>query len=115
MKKQSNLIALTLLSISLLLTIQQFFMGMNDKESSGTLFTLWMIAFVILISMWCKKDQEGRQEFTNIGLMALIFWPIVLPYYLVKTRGVEGLILFIGFSSLYISPNLSWLIGYQFS
>ena len=115
MNKQSNLIALTIVLISIIFSVQQFYMGITDRESSDNIFTLWVVLFTALISMWCQKDQAEGQLTSNIGLMAFLFWPIVLPYYLLKTRGIEGFVTFIGFSTLYISPNISWLIGYQYS
>ncbi len=115
MNKQSNLIALTIVLISILFSTQQFYMGITDRESSDNIFTLWMVLFIVLISMWCQKDQSEGEASSNIGFMAFLFWPIVLPYYLLKTRGVEGAVTFVGFTTLYISPNVSWLIGYQFS
>lgn len=56
--------------------------------------------FAILVALWAKNDLASRAPDTAREysyLLMFYFRPIVLPYRLVRTRGVEGAILFPGF------------------
>lgn len=115
MDKLSKFVALIILSISLIFSVEQFYMGLNEVESPDRLYTIWTILFAVLIALWSDKDRVGRDWPFEYGFFVYLFWPVVLPYYLFKTRGVDGLVMFFGFSTLYVAPNVMWLIGYQYS
>jgi len=42
------------------------------------------------------------------------YFPLALPYYLVRTRGIEGIVYFIGFAALYFAPFLFGLVAYVY-
>ena len=115
MEKLTKYIVLTLILISLLLSLQQFYIGLNEVESKGNIYTLWNIAFIVLVAFWCDKDRLGKNWPFEFGYFVYLFWPVVLPYYLFKTRSVDGLVMFIGFVALYLMPNIMWYLGYQYS
>lgn len=49
-------------------------------------------------SLSIKEPQHREFDAPfEFGAFMYFAWPIVLPYYLVKTQGVEGLVLFMGF------------------
>lgn len=55
------------------------------------------------IGWWLSDDLRGRSEgfFYCRGLVLWIAWPVLLPYYLLKTRGRKALItmaIFVGLS-----------------
>ena len=54
----------------------------------GFLGSLWLIGW------WLQTDSRKR-EFRwayDLGLLLFVAWPIVLPYYLLKTRGARELL-----------------------
>ena len=115
MDKLPKYIALLIIAFSCLFSVQQFYMGLNETESLDSIYNLWLFVFVILIAYWCDKDSVGKNWPFEFSFFVYLFWPVALPYYLFKTRGVDGLIMFIGFTALYVTPNIMWLIGYQYS
>jgi hypothetical protein len=45
--------------------------------------------------VWWLRAEAKRSAVTQIycpGLMAITAWPIIIPYHLLKTRGVRGLL-----------------------
>ncbi len=50
----------------------------------------------------------------DMGLFLYVAWPLVLPYYLIKSRGAKGLLVITGFVAVYIGATLIGLILYIF-
>jgi hypothetical protein len=81
----------------------------RDASMSESTEMLWYLAFAILVTLWSKNDLASRgpdtaREYSY--LLMFFFWPVVLPYHLVRTRGVEGAILFLGFLVIYMAPQI---------
>ncbi|RDE19549.1 hypothetical protein DV711_11710 [Motiliproteus coralliicola] len=115
MEKAPKYLAITIIGLSLIFAAQQFYMGLHEIESTDSIYTLWMCLFTVLIAMWCDRDKTGKGWPYEYGFFMFIFWPLVLPYYLAKTRGLDGLVMFFGFGALYALPGLTWYMGYQYS
>lgn len=115
MEKATTYLSVTIIVLSLVFSAQQFYMGLHEIESTDSLYMLWMYLFTVLIAMWCDRDKIGRGWPYEYGFFMFIFWPFVLPYYLVKTRALDGLVMFVGFVAFYLLPDLTWYIGYQYS
>lgn len=84
--------------------------GTNLSESTEV---LWYFVFSVLVTLWARNDIADRapavsREYSH--LLMFFFWPVVLPYHLLKSRGVEGLVLFIGFLAIYIAPYVVQVI-----
>jgi hypothetical protein len=52
-----------------------------------------------LMGWWLRADSRKRSVSSvyDVGLFLYVAWPIVMPYYLVKTRGAKGLLIILGF------------------
>ena len=50
----------------------------------------------------------------DMGLFLYVAWPLVLPYYLIKSRGAKGLLVILGFVAVYIGATFVGLIMYIF-
>ncbi|AUM14694.1 hypothetical protein [Ketobacter alkanivorans] len=89
---------------------------LNDSDWSERTYTLWNFVVAILFAVWAVKDQESKgSKFLDLGYVYFVAWPFVLPFYLVKSRGlVEGITMFLGFVSLATFPWLSGLIAYVY-
>ena len=79
---------------------------------------IWFLVFSVLITLWSRTDKvypvtRATGEYSY--LLMFFFWPIVLLYHLVRSRGVEGLMLYLGFASTYMAPYiaqlLAWVVG----
>lgn len=79
----------------------------------GPLSALWSLAFALLVALWARADARhlGRNEGFSFSTLVFFVWPLALPWYLVKTRGARGLLLFAGFAGLRLAPELLWLLG----
>lgn len=94
----------------------QISLNLQQQEVSATTDTIWAFAFAILVAIWALKEPK-QSEFEapfEFGAFLYFFWPVVLPYYLMKTRGTEGLVLFFGFVAIYAAPFTSGLIAYAY-
>lgn len=59
--------------------------------------TLFVIMYPVvttwLVWWWIKDDtkRSGESWPIDLGLFLFFAWPVIVPYYLVKTRGIGGL------------------------
>jgi hypothetical protein len=69
----------------------------------------WKFAFGLFMVRWAAIDRRSRTFSVPIEFDAFVFfaWVLVVPYYLLKTRGPRGLISAIGFWTLAITPTLA--------
>jgi len=67
---------------------------------------LWSFEFQVLLSIWVRIDRRSRNVSLPFEFDAFVFfgWPLVVPYYLYRTRGMRGLIITGAVYSLFIAP-----------
>lgn len=81
------------------------------------LFTAIVFLGFIWIMGWWLRTDSGKREFRwvyDMGLFLYVAWPIVLPYYLFKTRGARGLLVILGFVGAYIAAAVIGMALYLF-
>jgi len=106
MKSLSSFSVLIILLLSILLCVVESMLNVQGKEVSAYAQRTWDIVFLIFTMLWVYYDSE-RKDFDrpfDFGLFIYVFCPIVLPWYLVKSRGIEGMILLVGFIGLWLAP-----------
>ncbi len=84
--------------------------GITLSESTEM---LWYFVFSIVIGVWLKNDMFERDRSARANysqLLIFLIWPLLLPIHLVKSRGIEGLVLFVGFLGTYIAPYFAQLV-----
>ena len=67
------------------------------------------VGWVICLVLWMDADAKNQPRVVrpfDHGFLLLLFWAPYLPYYLWRTRRVEGVIMLFGFLLL---PLLGWL------
>ena len=100
------------LSIS---TILRFFYAWGGVESSEVYKFIDTWGFRYLIVCWVKSDnlEFNYRPCFEYELFMFLWWPVLLPHYLYKTRKGEGLWIF-GFSMLlYLLPNIIvWVVHF---
>lgn len=64
---------------------------------------LYWVGFLWAVGWWLRTDSRKRNVGVvyDLGFFLYLAWPIVMPYYLVKTRGAKGLLLILGFIVAY--------------
>ena len=65
-----------------------------------------IFAFGILwaVGWWLRTDSRRRGVLSvyDLGFFLYLAWPVVMPYYLLKTRGARGLLVILGFVVAYV-------------
>src|SRR6266446_2865942 len=77
----------------------------------GLFFTFGPLLTVIL---WLQKDarRTGVGSVLGLGYFLWAAWPIVIPWYALKTRGRAGWRLMLGLFTLIGSAYLGWLVAW---
>jgi hypothetical protein len=96
--------------------ITQFAYGLylgQQIEVPGLYTLLHWAAQLWIIGWWLRADSRKRGEDSvyDIGLFLCIAWPVVMPYYLLKTRGAKGLLVIFGFIGAYVGAAIIGIIS----
>jgi hypothetical protein len=116
MEKLPRYILLLLFTLSIAYSAVQAALNARLEVVSDTSDLAWAFVFSLLVAVWATKEPR-QAEFSapfEFGAFLYFAWPVVLPYYLTKTRGLEGIVLFLGFLALYFMPFLSGLVAYVY-
>jgi hypothetical protein len=75
----------------------------NNPETTEL---LWTFEFRLLLTWWVHVDRRARAFDVPFEFDAFVFWvwPVVVPYYLYRSRGGRGLLLALGIWGLYRVP-----------
>lgn len=113
---QKNLAVYILLLLSIGMGTVEVLFNSNGKLVSSSTQTLWSLVFSVITIVWVMADAKTNifNKPFDFGFLMYIFWPIAFPYYLVSTRGVEGIVLFIGFVGILLGPWLAGLVAYNY-
>src|SRR5438132_11353764 len=95
--------------------ITQFAYGLylgQQIEAPGAYTLLHWAAQLWIIGWWLRTDSRKRGIIWvyDLGFFLCIAWPIVMPYYLVKTRGAKGLLVILGFVGTYLGAAIVGII-----
>ena len=104
-----------LLYIFLILTQIATGMYLASGLEPPAFFTfIYAFGFLWIIGWWLHRDSSrtGVPMAFDMGLFLYVAWPLVLPYYLIKSRGAKGLLVISGFVAVYIGATLTGLILY---
>jgi polyferredoxin len=69
---------------------------------------LFGIGMLWAVGWWLRTDSRRRGVLSvyDLGFFLYLAWPLVMPYYLVKTRGAKGLLVLLGFVTAYVGAAL---------
>ena len=114
--KNKSIYILTLAAIAASYSVLEVLLVKKGIYSSSGTATLWTIVFAILVAFWTQADAKERkiEPPYEYSFFVFLFWPVVLPYHLFKTRGIEGLVQFFGFVALAFLPSISGLYTYVY-
>lgn len=74
----------------------------------------WSLVFLVLLVLWVDLDCRERKNIYRpyeFGFLVFLFWLPYLPYYLLRTRKVWGLLWLLGFALLfYCGYWLQWIV-----
>lgn len=84
------------------LVVTQFAQGLYfgaQIEAPPAYTLMHWAAQLWIIGWWLRTDSRkyGIVWVYDLGFFLCIAWPMIMPYYLVKTRGAKGLLVILGF------------------
>ena len=90
--------------------------ALKGFEAESSTHLLWSITFLILTIFWVIEDSKMNnfEQPFEFCFLLYILWPVTFPWYLISTRGADGIIFFVGFISIYFGPWLSGLVAYVY-
>jgi hypothetical protein len=107
-----------LLLLSLLVFIYHFSLGIYyvfSLEPSPTLEFLYTGAFLCGVVWWLQADTQ-RSSLKHVYCLGLIVgygWIVIIPYHLLKTRGLKGLIPLLALIGSLLAAYLCAVIVYM--
>jgi hypothetical protein len=88
----------------------------SGLEPPGFFTFAYGLAFLWIVGWWLRTDsrERGIGWVFDMGLFLYIAWPLVIPYYLFKSRGARGLLVILGFVGAYGGAGLAGMVLYLF-
>ena len=107
---------LWLAAIAALFAVDAAVLQYSGEEISRSSQRVWGFAFGLLLAWWVIRDMRARSAPApyEFGAFVLFAWPLVVPYYLYRTRGRKGLLLGVGIWMLFATPLLATIAVYLF-
>ncbi|WP_196161555.1 hypothetical protein [Reinekea sp. G2M2-21] len=104
---KSRLLVLLVLVITCILASFSIYLGssVSDQESSSA-YHLWLLVSPFLVGLWLRLDLRENQYPYDYGVNFSAFRLVVLPYYLVQTRGKVGVLAFVGLFAVILLPGV---------
>ena len=75
---------------------------------------LYTAIFLCGVVWWLRAESQSSavKQLYCAGLLAYTAWPIIIPYHLLKTRGVRGLLPLLALIATFISARILATIIY---
>ena len=92
--------------------ITQFAYGLyvgQQIEAPGLYMLLRWGAQLWILGWWLRADsgKRGVGWVYDMGLFLWIMWPLLMPYYIIKTRRAKGLLVILGFTGAYVGATVA--------
>ena len=73
---------------------------------------IYLIGMLWAVGWWLRTDSRRRGVLSvyDLGFFLYLAWPLVMPYYLVKTRGAKGLVVMLGFAAAYVGAAIVGIV-----
>ena len=100
---------LLLVAVHLTYSVTMAAYGEYASEAANYVFAF---GFQLLLMWWVYVDRHRRRYPVPFEFEAFVFfaWPLVVPYYLFRTRGMRAAPLCIALAVVYLIPSLSALM-----
>jgi hypothetical protein len=66
----------------------------------------------LMTVLWLCQDARRRRigAVTDLGFLLMVFWPIAIPWYVFKSRGLRGVLVLLGVLLLMFAAPLTGLV-----
>lgn len=98
-----------------LVSIVEILKAIYLPEAGNSLAQLWAAISVLLIWHWVYFDatnQKFHRPF-SFGMCIQVYWYLAVPWYCIKTRGLKGLLIPVGFLFLLMAPEFFRAMTYD--
>ena len=85
------------------------FAGQAPPESVWML-TDWCLSLFIVYWLIIDARSRHRVPCHDFGFLVYIFMPVAVPWYLVWTRGMRGLLTLGAFAGLFLLPRVAFVV-----
>src|SRR3981081_4614508 len=88
-----------------------FYFG-RQIEPPGIFTLIRWVGLLWVMGWWLRTDSRKRavDSVYDLGFFLYIAWPVVMPYYLVKTRGAKGLLFILAFVAAYFGAAIIGMV-----
>lgn len=69
---------------------------------------IFAVGILWALGWWLRADSRRRGVLSiyDPGFFLFLAWPVVMTYYLVKTRGAKGLLVILGFVAAFVGASI---------
>jgi hypothetical protein len=87
------------------------YLGAELQFPEGVTF-VYAVGILWATGWWLRTDSRRRGALAvyDLGFFLYLAWPVVMPYYLVKTRGAKGLLVILGFVTAYFGAAIIGIV-----
>jgi|SRR6266850_5858893 len=87
------------------------YLGAQIDLPPGVTLLYWL-GFLWAVGWWLRTDsrKRGVASVYDLGFFLYLAWPVVMPYYLLKTRGAKGLLVMLGFVAAYVGAAIIGIV-----
>jgi hypothetical protein len=104
----------SLLILTLIFAAFRIGLAMQHLYLAADAEMLWLLYAQVFVSCWVYLDRKGRSLSLPFEFEAFVFfaWPLFLPYYLYKSRGIRrGIAVTVAtFFVLFVVPGIAAVI-----
>jgi len=112
---RGNFTIAALIGLSIIVAVYEGLLFYLGFETSREFEAVWGFVFVALLAIWVDADSRHQKKIYRpfeYSFLVFFFWPYI-PYYLIRTRRVYGLLAVLGLAVLfYLGYLLQWAIYY---
>jgi hypothetical protein len=86
----------------------------GEAEPPPAFTLLYALGLLWAVGWWLRRDsmKRGVGWVFDMGLFLYVAWPFVMPYYLLKSRGVKGLLPILAFIGAYVGALVAGAVLY---
>lgn len=87
------------------------YLGAQLHFPEGLTF-LFLIGLLWAVGWWLRTDSRRRGVLSvyDLGFFLYLAWPLIISYYLFKTRGAKGLLIMLGFAAVYFGAAIMGMV-----
>jgi hypothetical protein len=73
---------------------------------------IYAVGILWAVGWWLRTDSRRRGVLSvyDLGFFLYLAWPVVMPYYLVKTHGAKGLLFILAFVAAYVGAAIIGMV-----